>query len=104
MKMYAPYIGVTGFTNFREVEAALDVFPASLTPGSHQLMVGVLATWKSLRGIPINPKWLKQMPDKEKIGDLFPVDYRTVNLVHYSIEEGQEHSLPEDMVRIHQLV
>lgn len=95
-----PYIGVTGFFKREEVAAALGSFPAS---HSRKLMVGVLATWKSLRGIPMKPKWAKQTPNPELIGSVFPDDKRAVNLVHLSAEDGQESWLLHDMIKVHGL-
>lgn len=102
-----PYIGVTGFTKLNEVQSALNAFPPTSNAFPYcvgrQLMVGVLATWKSLRGIPMKPKWAKQTADPNSIRDLFLDDRRVVNLVHYSTEEGQEDSLLSDMLKIHEL-
>ncbi len=95
-----PYIGVTGFFKPEEVSAALQVFPNN---GGRKLMVGALATYKSLRGIPMKPKWAKQTPDPSAITGLFPNDDRVVNLVHFSTEEGQENSVLADMLKIHEL-
>jgi len=87
MESVKPYIGITGFTKREEVEFALKVFPRN---SNRKLMVGVLATYKSLRGIPMKPKWAKQTPNPEKIKDIFSNDERVINLVHFSTEEGQE--------------
>ncbi|MFZ5559861.1 MAG: hypothetical protein ACOZAL_03665 [Patescibacteria group bacterium] len=95
-----PYIGITGFTSSTEVKSALNVFPSSPV---RQLMVGVLASWKSLRGIPLKPRWQKQFPDPQTITELFLNDPRIVNLVHFSTEEGQESSVLADMFKIHEL-
>ena len=95
-----PYIGVTGFTKKEEVSSALSVFPKNY---DRELMVGVCATWKSLRYLPIKPKWQKQTPSPLAINELFLEDSRVLNLVHYSTEEGQERSILNDMVKIHNL-
>jgi len=95
-----PYIGITGFSKSEEVSAALQVFPQN---GNRKLMVGVLATYKSLRDIPMKPKWAKQTPHPSTIAGLFPNDERAVNLVHFSTEEGQESSVLADMLKIHEL-
>ncbi|MBI2588071.1 hypothetical protein HYW30_02105 [Candidatus Azambacteria bacterium] len=95
-----PYVGITGFTKPQEVRAVLEVLPESPL---RKLMVGVLASWKSLRGIPLKPKWQKQFPQPESIPALFPADPRTINLVHYSTEEGRESSVLADMFKIHEL-
>lgn len=91
------YIGVTGFTKREEVEKALDVFPHS---SLLKLMVGVLVSWKSLRGIPLEPKRQKRYPDPRLIKDLFFDDERVINLVHYSISKRKEESLVEDMISL----
>lgn len=95
-----PYIGVTGFTKPEEVRAVLDKFPNN---AKHKLMVGVLATWKSLRDIEIKPKWAKQTPVKDLISTLFFEDKRVLNLVHYSTESGHESTILEDLLVVHDL-
>ena len=93
------YIGVTGFSKREEVSAALEAYKGN----NRKLMVGVLATWKSLRGIPMKPIWAKQTPDPQDIKNIFIDDARALNLVHFSTEEGQEHSIADDMLAIHRL-
>lgn len=95
-----PYIGVTGFTSPTEVKSALSVFPVSST---RLLMVGVLVSWKSLRNIPLKPRWQKQFPNPATIAEIFPNDSRVVNLIHFSTEEGQESSILADMLKIHEI-
>jgi hypothetical protein len=95
-----PYIGVTGFTKLEEVTAALSVFPEN---SARKLMVGVLATWKSLRGNPMKPKWARQTAESSSIRNLFLDDRRALNLVHYSTEEGKENSILADLLKIHDL-
>ncbi len=95
-----PYIGITGFTNPEEIAVALDAFPKK---SNRKLMIGVLATYKSLRGISMKPKWAKQTPKRETIRDIFPNDERVINLVHFSTEEGQEKLVLADMIRVHEL-
>lgn len=95
------YVGVTGFTEREQVEEALSVVPAD---SDRLLMVGVLATWKTLRGIPIKPKWGKQTPLTKNIKDIFVSDPRVLNLIHYSTQTGQENSLADDMERLHHTV
>lgn len=95
-----PYIGITGFTKPDEVASALQSFP---NHPHRRLMIGVLATWKSLRGIPMKPRWQKQVPDPTAIPSLLSNDARAVNLVHFSTEEGQESTILADLCRIHEL-
>lgn len=66
-------------------------------------MIGILVSWKSLRDIPLKPRWQKQFPNPEKISHLFFNDKRVLNLVHFSTEEGQEGSVLADMFTIRKL-
>ncbi len=75
------YIGVTGFVERAQVEQALASTPDN---SSRLLMVGVLASRKSLQRIPISPKWRAQYPDHLEIGDIFCESKKALNLVHYS--------------------
>jgi hypothetical protein len=77
--MNKPYIGVTGFSKREEVEAMLDGF---YTEDERLLMVGVLASEKSIYGIPT--KWPKRYPERELIAGIFSGDPRALNLVHYA--------------------
>lgn len=95
-----PYIGVTGFSNKNEVERAVNAVPRR---AAHQLMVGTLVSWKSLRGIPLKPKWQKQFPKVNKLDKLFSTEEKTVNLVHYCPEEDKKDCVLGDMLRIHNL-
>lgn len=74
-----PYIGVTGFTAPTEVDEVL----AAVPHGSPRLlMVGVLASRRSLRGEP-SKKYPGRYPPREQIAKIFPEDRRALNLVHY---------------------
>ncbi len=95
-----PYIGITGFSRTEEVSTALQAFPNN---DNRKLMVGVLATYKSLRGLPMKSRWAKQTPKARNIRKLFFNDERVVNLVHFSTDEGQENSILTDMFKIHDL-
>lgn len=92
-----PYIGITGFTKKHEVLSALNVFPNQI---DRLLMVGILASWKSLRGTPLKPIWQKQTPSSEVIKDLFPENNKALNLVHLSTGGS---TLLADMLKIHKL-
>lgn len=94
------YIGVTGFTSRLQVLEALSVMNHN---SRHKLMVGVLASWKSLRNIPLKPKWQKQTPHFVNFGRIFLKDYRVLNLIHYSADEDQVEDLFEDLVTAHNL-
>lgn len=83
--MLDQYIGVTGVTDQEQVERMLTVFP-EFSP--IKLMIGVLASWKSLRGIPLNPYWQQQTPPINQIQNIFIVDPRVINLVHFSSDDN----------------
>lgn len=68
------YIGVTGFTSREQVDAALESLPAG-----KRLMVGVLASQKTLSGGKRNAR----SPASEDIAGIFSDDSRCINLVHY---------------------
>lgn len=95
-----PYVGITGFTARKEVEYLLTLLPKNL---KRKIMVGVLCSFKSLRGIPLKPLWQKRFVQPEKIEDVFLEDSRLLNLVHYSTSEGKEDSILDDMIEIHNL-
>ncbi len=74
-----PYIGVTGFMNRTQVEQALEGFPH--TPFL-KLMVGVLASDKTLSGVPNSHP--NSFPHPDDIAEIFVDDPRVLNLVHYN--------------------
>jgi phosphoribosylanthranilate isomerase len=79
------YIGVTGFTKPEQVVAALASVPRC---PSRLLMVGVLASYKTLQGEPAgNPR---RYPACEDIAGIFNDDWRTLNLIHYNSRNPNE--------------
>lgn len=72
------YIGVTGFTERWQLLGTLPHVPTEV---DRLFMVGVLATQKSLLGLPGGNS--KRNPKVEDIASIFPVDWRTLNLLHY---------------------
>jgi hypothetical protein len=83
--MLAPYIGVTGFMKKTEVSAALETLDRLPNASTHKLMVGVLASSKTLAGR--SNKWPNRYPDVQDIAALFPLHRRTVNLIHYATDD-----------------
>jgi hypothetical protein len=77
------YIGVTGFTDRDQVRHALTCIP---TNPERQLMVGVLASHKTIvvGARADNPM---RYPRREDIADIFPSDWRALNLVHYTTHD-----------------
>lgn len=77
-----PYIGITDFTTFGQVQDMLGVFAAHLPSGSQRkLHVGVMMSYKTLHGIP--SKWQNAFPPKENIADIFSSD-KVYNCLHYA--------------------
>lgn len=81
----APYIGVTGFMQREEVEAVLQVFPEN---SPRKLMVGVLASSKTLSGQ--RNKYPERYPPIERIGDILIDDPRIINLIHYNTKDTND--------------
>lgn len=79
-----PYIGITGFMTRQEVESILNVIPEN---PSRLLMVGVLASLKTLRYE--TNKWVNRYPKGGKIQDIFTDDPRTLNLILYNTKEPE---------------
>ena len=76
------YIGVTGFMTRQEVESALSAMPQD---SQILLMVGVLASYKTLNGQePGNPK---RYPNIHAIKNIFVDHPKALNLIHYNTRE-----------------
>ena len=92
------YFGITGFTRTTEVTFAL----AHLNRACKRLfMVGVVASWRSLRNQEVSEKWRSQVPHYEDLPYLFLGDPQVLNLVHYSTLPDQPQDLYMDMAKIH---
>ncbi len=97
--MLPPYIGVTGFMTTEEVDAALNALNGLPNWSTRMLMVGVLASSKTLRGEA--NKWPNRYPNVRDIARLFPPHRRTVNLIHYATDD--QHTLPEQLDQLMEL-
>ncbi|MDO8668738.1 MAG: hypothetical protein Q7K65_00405 [Candidatus Buchananbacteria bacterium] len=91
--MNLSYIGVTGFMNRNEVITILNCLPADT---GRFLMVGVLASQKTLKGEP--NKWPNRYPKMADIAGIFLEDNQALNLIHYNTKEPE--SLTEQLVKI----
>lgn len=80
--MRKPYIGITGFMNKEEVARVLEAMPETC---QHLLMIGALASSKTLRGIPVRRP--NRYPRVSQIAPIFPNDPRVLNLIHYHTED-----------------
>lgn len=77
-----PYIGITDFMQFSQVEEMLKVFNAHKPRGSNRkLHVGVMMSHKTLNNIP--NEWQNAFPPKEVIADIFSSD-EAYNCLHYA--------------------
>lgn len=95
-RLSVPYIGVTGFRTRHEVETVLDTVPPE---AKRRLMVGVLASSKTLQGG--QGKYPGRTPRVEEIADIFNDDPRALNLIHYNTLDRQ--GLPEQLARLLEL-
>lgn len=77
-----PYIGITGFMSETEVWAMLDCLPDE---SPRQLMVGVLASSKTLAGG--TNKYPNRYPKISALDDVFVHDERALNLIHYATDD-----------------
>ncbi len=90
-----PYIGVTGFVSRSEVQSIFNTIPEN---SSRLLMVGVLARYKTLKGI--QNKWPNRYPKVEDIDSIFFRHDKILNLIHYSTKETE--SLADQLTEITQ--
>ncbi|HAG27774.1 TPA: hypothetical protein DCG61_03260 [Patescibacteria group bacterium] len=102
--MKKPYIGVTGIFNNKDLVFAL---VAAFTesgyefPENYQLMIGVLASFKTISGLP-SKNFPNRYPAVEDIPDLFPTSTKDylLNLIHYNSSEPDLSSQFNKLVEI----
>ena len=80
--MKVPYIGITGFMTRYEVLSVLSSYPLH---APRKVMIGVLASLKSLRG-EINKRPMRY-PKAEEIKNIFIEHPLALNLIHYNTKE-----------------
>lgn len=97
--MLSPYIGVTGFMTREEVATAIEALDGLPNWSTRMLMVGILASSKTLRGE--TNKWPNRYPNIRNIARLFPSHRRTINLIHYATDD--QHTLPEQLGQLIEL-
>ncbi|MCR4333596.1 MAG: hypothetical protein NUV60_01045 [Patescibacteria group bacterium] len=87
--MLIPYVGITDFMNFQQVQAMLRIFKVHQRPDSkRKLHVGVMMSYKTLHGIPSS--WDKAFPSKETIADIFS-SAETYNCLHIADYDSMPH-------------
>jgi len=80
--MNIPYIGITDFMTFDQVQLMLKVFEKNLEEEQRRrLHVGVMMSYKTLNGL--ETKWSVAFPPKETIADIFS-SKETMNCLHYA--------------------
>ncbi len=90
-----PYIGITDFTDFAQVQKMLEIFRSyNLAVSNRMLHIGVMMSHKTLHGIP--SKWQDAFPPKERIASIFGSD-EAYNCLHYANYE-QTVGFWEDLV------
>jgi phosphoribosylanthranilate isomerase len=77
-----PYIGITDFTNYSQVEAMLEVFEKHKAPEQERVLhIGVMMSYKTLNDLP--SRWSDVFPPKESIRNIFSSD-EVYNCLHYA--------------------
>src|SRR3989344_4138009 len=79
-----PYIGITGFMSKDEVAHILGHVPYN---GYRQVMIGILASLKTMQGI--QNKWPNRYPTVDKITNIFQPHPRALNLIHYNTKQTE---------------
>lgn len=94
--MRKSYVGITGFMSRQEVDAVLGAMPKD---SDRLLMVGVLASQKTLRGE--GNKWPNRYPEVTDIEGIFTDNPKALNLIHYNTKEPE--TLCEQLLEIAKL-
>lgn len=77
-----PYIGITDFTNFEQVQEMSRVFSTHCPQESNRILhVGVMMSYKTLHNVP--SKWQNAFPPKDRIASIFSSD-EAYNCLHYA--------------------
>src|SRR3972149_8500326 len=95
-KRLGAYIGVTGFTQKRDAECVLEMYDSLEHEPLRKLMIGVLASKKTLNGLP--GKYPKRYPATKDIAAIFPDHPYAVNFIHFTTDTPE--SLRDDLTRL----
>ena len=81
-----PYVGITDFENGSQARNMVE-----LVPYNHRrsIMVGIMMSYKTLRGIPTSKGWEKIWPKPGEIDDIFIDHPRALNTLHYADYDGK---------------
>jgi len=88
--MQTPYIGLTDIASSEQVKHLLQYLPLD-----YRLHVGVMCSYKQLRGLPT--KWADIWPTPEQIDEIFIDDPRVFNVIHYADFEMAAPTTFEDL-------
>ena len=88
--MRPAYIGITGVTSKTELAAVTNILP---TENKQLVMVGVLASSRTIRGEP--NKFPRRYPRPADLGSIFSDQTHRLNLVHFNTKEP--HRLVNDL-------
>jgi len=80
--MIRPYIGITGFTSLNDALSVLGTIPVNV---NRAVMIGVLASLKTMHGV--QNKWPNRYPTMDKIAGIFPNHPLALNLIHYNTKD-----------------
>ncbi len=84
--MLVPYIGITDFMNFQQVQDMLESFEVYRRQGSKRVLhIGVMMSYKTLHDIP--SRWQNAFPPKETIASIFS-STKVYNCLHYADYEN----------------
>ncbi len=95
----SPYIGVTGFMTQSEVASAIEALERFSPWISHQLMIGVMVSARTLAGEPHGSR-PNQFPDVNDVVGLFPPHRRVVNLIHFNSKDRAPAIWANDFLRL----
>ncbi len=88
-----PYIGITDFTHYSQVEEMLQMFNSHQMQGRRRLHVGVMMSYKTLYGI--DTSWAKSFPKNEAIASIFASSH-AMNCLHYADYDAENALLLEE--------
>ena len=89
-----PYIGITDFTEYWQVERMLEIFNKLLPEGSdRQLHIGVMMSYKTL--FDLKTKFASVFPEKDEIASIFGSDetYDCLHIADYDNNPGLSETL-----------
>ncbi len=81
-----PYIGITDFETGEQARQMLDYFGQLSPPANRRLMIGVMMSYRTLKGL--KTPWSQVWPPKEKLAEIFIKHPLAYNTLHYADYDG----------------